>query len=223
MFLSNRTFLYSALGLGLFSAALIFLAAPSACAQQTRMTFVCKPPSRQVISSPTSDFGPSIKNYRSYYRSETYEVVERPFPRIRDVDQPYTYRPRIMYAPKTEWHAGLNNDEIRAKTIWSGADREDKKMQTEIVEKQLRDGPESPEAIQLAWSRAQYFLSAQKPSLAEPLLKELIVTLESHGTTNETRKILGEARAKLAKLHSVKERLDKPTRRRGNYRIAGGF
>ncbi len=127
------------------------------------------------------------------------------FPRIRPGVQ------QVYYAPTRAWHQGLTNEEIRAKTIWTGADREDRKMQAEIVEKQLRDGPESPDAIQLAWSRAQYFISAQKPALAEPLLKELIVTLESHASSKENWKILSDARAKLNKIQTIKARIENPS------------
>jgi hypothetical protein len=112
-------------------------------------------------------------------------------------------------SPKPAWHRDFTNEEIRAKTVWTGANREDRKMQSEIVEKQLRDGPESPDAIKLAWSRAQYFLSAQKPALAEPMLKELIVTLESHAETKENRQILTQARAKLTKLQSIKAKIER--------------
>lgn len=115
----------------------------------------------------------------------------------------YNYVP----AKKQEWHQGLTNDEVRAKTIWSGADRNDRKMQAQIIEKQLRDSPEAPETIEQAWNTAQYFLASQKPALAEPLLKEIVVTIETHKMTNQNRKILGEARSKLLKLEAIRERI----------------
>lgn len=160
-----------------------------------------------------------LTEWDSYIEPADYSSFPS-YPRARS---PYgSATPRI--SPKPAWHENLTNEEIRAKTIWTGADREDRKMQSEIVEKQLRDGPESQDAIQLAWSRAQYFLAAQKPTLAEPLLKELIVTLESHKATAENQKILGEARSKLYKLQSIKERIENPshTRRRYSSRFTGG-
>lgn len=119
-------------------------------------------------------------------------------------------RNRGYYQPeyqKKEWHEGLTNEEVRAKTIWSGADKNDRKMQAEVLEKQLRDSPEAPETIRQAWTAAQYFLAEQKPTLAEPLLKELVVTIESHKMTNENSKILAEAKNKLSKLEAIKERI----------------
>jgi len=110
-------------------------------------------------------------------------------------------------APKREWHHGLNNEEVRAKTIWSGADSNDRKIQADILEKQLRDSPEAPETIRAVWSGAQYFLACQKPALAEPLLKELVATIASHKMTNENRSILAQARAKLTRLEQIREKV----------------
>jgi len=101
----------------------------------------------------------------------------------------------------------LSNEEVRAKTIWSGADSSDRKMQAEILDKQLKVSPEAPETIQTMWNTAQYFLAAQKPALAEPLLKELVTTIESHKMTNENSKILAQAKLKLYKLERIKERI----------------
>ena len=112
---------------------------------------------------------------------------------------------------KRDWHYGLTNEEVRAKTIWSGADSSDRKMQAEVLEKQLRDSPEAPETIRQVWTTAQYFLASQKPVLAEPLLKELVATIESHKITSENRGILAQAKYKLSKLEAIKNRIkDRP-------------
>ncbi|MBC7998708.1 MAG: hypothetical protein IAF58_12240 [Leptolyngbya sp.] len=100
----------------------------------------------------------------------------------------------------------LTAREKRGRVIWNGANSSDDTKSQAIMDSQLRFGAEDPKTIDLMWKTAKGFFDEQKYDLAEPLLKELIVTLESHPALAD-KSVLSDASTKLSTLQSERRRI----------------
>lgn len=102
----------------------------------------------------------------------------------------------------------LSPAELHEKIIWSAASCEDEAMLARIQKEQLSYGPQDTTTIREMWEAASYFADEQKQNLAEPLLKELIVSIESHPEQMANNaSIYSLAKAKLADLQSMDNRV----------------
>lgn len=103
------------------------------------------------------------------------------------------------------YSSGLGPREVHAKTIWTAPTQEDLKLKEEILQHQLQYGPEDPRTTKLMLKTAEFFVSHQKYSQGEQLLKELIATIESQPATGnqENRIVLSQARSKLREVQSL--------------------
>lgn len=120
------------------------------------------------------------------------------------------------FTPMNSYRSGYGNyfggsgeltaREKRGRVIWNGANSSDDTKSQAIMDSQLRFGAEDPKTIDLMWKTAKGFFDEQKYDLAEPLLKELIVTLESHPALAD-KSVLSDASTKLSTLQSERRRI----------------
>lgn len=117
---------------------------------------------------------------------------------------PACMKPARRFPSQRYRSESLSAAEVHDRHIWSGADKTDEQRLEQILNKQLNLSAEAPETTQYMWETAQYFIAVQKPELAEKLLRELIVTLESHKCTSAQTIILSSATSKLQMLETRK-------------------
>lgn len=101
-------------------------------------------------------------------------------------------------------YAKMRMKQTRAKTVWSAPTRQEESMLQSVSETQLQQGVEDPKTLALSWKTAAYFFKIQKYNQAEPLLKELVTTIESHPQTPQSRAILSDAKKKLIEIDQAR-------------------
>ncbi len=109
-----------------------------------------------------------------------------------------SYRPRFNR---------LSPAELHEKTIWSAATSDEENMLARIQQQQLSTGPDDPATLQYMMDTANYFAQEQKPNLAEPLLKEVIATIQTHPNAAGNYGLLSSAQSKLSQLQSEDTRV----------------
>lgn len=77
-------------------------------------------------------------------------------------------------------------------------------MLQSVSESQLQQGVEDPKTLDLSWKTAAYFFKIQKYNQAEPLLKEIVATIESHPQTPQSKAILEDAKKKLIEINEAR-------------------
>lgn len=101
-------------------------------------------------------------------------------------------------------YAKMRMKQTRAKTVWSAPTKAEQSMLQSVSESQLQQGVEDPNTLMLSWRAASYFCKIQKYNQAEPLLKELVATIESHPQTPQSKVILSEAKKKLVEIDEAR-------------------
>jgi len=100
--------------------------------------------------------------------------------------------------------------QTRASTLWTAPNSNEQSMLQSVSESQLQQGVEDPKTLALSWKTAEYFCKVQKYNQAEPLLKELIATIESHPQTPQATAILSDAKKKLAEINEARTKRQLP-------------
>jgi hypothetical protein len=101
-------------------------------------------------------------------------------------------------------YAKMLMKQTRAKTVWSAPTRQEQSMLQSVSESQLQQGVEDPKTLDLSWKTAAYFFKIQKYNQAEPLLKEIVATIESHPQTPQSKAILEDAKKKLIEINEAR-------------------
>ena len=101
-------------------------------------------------------------------------------------------------------YAKMRMKQTRASTVWQAPTSKEKSMLQSVSENQLQQGVEDPQSLAMSWKAAEYFCKIQKYNQAEPLLKELVATIESHPQTPQSKAILGEAKKKLIEIDEAR-------------------
>lgn len=163
----------------------------------------------------SSTFAPAARTQPS---GETkVPFTSAPFPNAPSADGSSFIWNGQGFVPMSTYHGGYGNysgyggnplsaREKRGRVIWNGATSGDDAKSQAILDSQLRYGAEDPKTVELMWKTAKIFFDEQKYDLAEPLLRELVVTLESHPVLAHPT-VLNDARTKLSALETERQRI----------------